>query len=104
MFQTYLGLIQLGFLSVTAVRSGMSALFWVLGICVWAINVPYHVLSLDLNDKKSGGRIFKANITLGLYLTVVAVAELCTTRVFGWHNDTYKAVLGILGGESIKSS
>ena len=33
-------------------------------------------MSLDLSDRKSGGKIFKANIKLGLWLTCVVLVEL----------------------------
>lgn len=60
----------------------MSAIFWVLGVGVWALNIPWHLFSLDLQDRKSGGRIFKANIKLGLYMTAITVIELFITRVY----------------------
>lgn len=60
----------------------MSAIFWVLGVGVWAVNIPWHLFSLDLQDRTSGGRIFKANIKLGLYMTAVTVIELFITRVY----------------------
>ncbi len=56
-------------------------IFWVFGLGVWAVNIPWHLLSLDLKDRKSGGKIFKANIMLGLYMTIVTVIELMVTRV-----------------------
>lgn len=59
----------------------MSMIFWVFGLGVWAVNIPWHLLSLDLKDRKSGGKIFKANIMLGLYMTIVTVIELMVTRV-----------------------
>lgn len=66
---------------MTALRANMSFVFWVFGITVWAANMPWHVLSLDVKDRKSGGKIFKANILLGLYMTGVALVELVATRV-----------------------
>jgi hypothetical protein len=70
------------FFAATAWKANMSSIFWVFGLGVWAANLPWHVLSLDMGDRKSGGRIFKANIMLGLYMTVVALVELAVTRVY----------------------
>lgn len=100
-FLSCLGVIQIALFSLTAFRANMSALFWVLGVGAWSLNVLYHILALNLNDPKSGGRIFKANIMLGLYFTVVAVAELMVTRVLGWDNSKYTQLLqektGLIG-------
>ncbi|RDL32635.1 4-hydroxybenzoate polyprenyltransferase [Venustampulla echinocandica] len=80
-FLGFLGLLQVGFFAMTALRANMSFIFWVFGVAVWAVNMPWHVLSLDVKDRKSGGKIFKANILLGLYMTGVALVELLATRV-----------------------
>ena len=77
-----LGLLQVAFFAVTALKANLSWIFWVFGLGVWALNLPWHVLSLKLEDRRSGGRIFKRNIMLGLYMTGIAVAELITTRVY----------------------
>lgn len=98
-FLGYLGAIQIALFSLTAFRANMSALFWVLGIGAWTLNVPYHILALNINDPRSGGRIFKANIMLGLYFTVVAVAELMVIRVLGRDNLKYMQLLqGVSSG------
>ena len=81
-FLAGLGLLQVAFFAVTAFRANLSYIFWVFGLGVWALNLPWHVLSLNLDDRKSGGRIFKRNIMLGLYMTGIALAELITTRVY----------------------
>jgi len=80
-FLGFLGVLQVVFFAMTALKANMSLIFWVFGVAVWAVNIPWHVLSLDLQDRKSGGRIFKRNIILGLWMTGVALAELATTRV-----------------------
>lgn len=49
---------------------------------VWALNIPWHLTSLDMTDRMSGGKIFRANIMLGLYMTMVALLEMLTTRVY----------------------
>ena len=92
-FLSYLGLAQVILFSVTAVRANVSAVFWIFGVGAWIISIPYHTLALDLADRKSGGRNFKANIMLGLFFTVVAVIELCIPRVLGWHNDNFLQIL-----------
>lgn len=46
------------------------------------MNIPWHVLSLDKENRESGGKIFKANIMLGLYMTAIALVELLFTRVY----------------------
>lgn len=60
----------------------MSIIFWVFGLGVWAVNIPWHVLSLDQGNRNSGGKIFKANIMLGLYMTAITLVELLVTRVY----------------------
>jgi len=80
-FLGLLGCLQVGLFAFTALRANLSFVFWVFGIGVWALNLPWHVLSLDMKDRKSGGKIFMANIMLGLYMTVIALLELLTTRV-----------------------
>ncbi|KAL1602686.1 hypothetical protein SLS60_006106 [Paraconiothyrium brasiliense] len=80
-FLAFLGLLQVGFFTLTGWRAQMSPVFWVLGLGVWAVNVIWHVASLDLNDRKSGGKIFKANIMLGLYMTGISVLELAVSRL-----------------------
>lgn len=81
-FLTALGLLQIVFFAMMALKANMSFIFWVFGLGVWTLNLPWHVLSLDMNDRKSGGKIFKANIMLGLYMTGIALLELFITRVY----------------------
>ena len=81
-FVAFLGFLQAVLFGVTAFKAHMSLIFWVFGLGVWAVNVPWHVVSLDLLDRKSGGKIFKRNIMLGLYMTGVALVELLITRVY----------------------
>lgn len=81
MLLAVLGALQIAFFALTALKAHMSAIFWVFGWGVWAVNVPWHVLSLDLKNRKSGGKIFKQNIILGLYMTGIALIELLVTRV-----------------------
>lgn len=78
---TVLGLLQIALFVLTAFMAHLSYFFWVFGVGVWALNIPWHLRSLDMREGASGGRIFRANIMLGLYMTVVAVLEMLTTRV-----------------------
>lgn len=80
-FLAFLGILQIVFFVMTGLRAQMSLVFWVLGLGVWTVNVIWHVASLDLNDRKSGGKIFKANIMLGLYMTGISVLELAVSRL-----------------------
>ena len=82
MFLGALALLQVGFFAITALKANMSWIFWILGIGVWAVNLPWHVFSLDMSSRESGGKIFKANIMLGLYMTGIALVELLITRVY----------------------
>lgn len=82
MLLAVLGFLQIAFFAVTALKAHMSMIFWVFGLGVWAVNVPWHVLSLDMTNRKSGGKIFKQNIMLGLYMTGIALIELMVTRVY----------------------
>ncbi|KAJ5951551.1 uncharacterized protein N7479_009964 [Penicillium vulpinum] len=77
-----LGALQVLLFAVTALRADMSLIFWVMGLGVWMVSMPWHILSLDLTDRRSGGRIFKSNIKLGLYLTGVSLLELFVVRVY----------------------
>lgn len=77
-----LALLQVGFFAMTALKAHLSWIFWIFGIGVWTVNLPWHVLSLDMSSRKSGGKIFKANIMLGLYMTGIALVELLFTRVY----------------------
>lgn len=78
----FLGIFQVVFFAVTALKANMSYIWWVLGLGVWALNIPWHILSLDMNDRRSGAKIFKANIMLGLYMTCIALVELLIARVY----------------------
>lgn len=80
-FLAFLGILQVVFFVMTGLRAQMSLVFWVLGLGVWTVNVIWHVAALDLNDRKSGGKIFKANIMLGLYMTGISVLELAVSRL-----------------------
>jgi 4-hydroxybenzoate polyprenyltransferase len=70
-----LNVIALGFLGLAAERSRCSLLLWILGIGLWAMSVPFQFLGLDPTKPGSGGKIFKFNITLGMYVTMVVLAE-----------------------------
>lgn len=59
-----LALLQVAFFAITALRANMSWVFWVFGLGGWAMNLPWHILSLDMSNRKFGGKIFKANIVM----------------------------------------
>lgn len=80
-FLGFLGFLQVAFFTLTGLRAEMSPVFWILGLGVWAVNVVWHVVSLDLSNRKSGGKIFKANIMLGLYMTGISILELAVSRL-----------------------
>ena len=82
LFLAFLGFLQVGLFAITALKANLSFVFWVFGLGVWALNLPWHDFSLDMSNRKSGGNIFKANIMLGLYMTGIALVELITTRVY----------------------
>lgn len=82
MLLTVLGALQVVLFAITALRADLSLIFWVLGLGVWVVSVPWHILSLDLKDRESGGRVFKNNIKLGLYFTGVSLLELFAVRVY----------------------
>lgn len=84
-FLAFLRLLQVLFLAVTALKDKISYVWWVLCLGVWALDIPWHVLSLDLNDRRSGAKISKANTMLGLYMTAVALVELLITQVYLAH-------------------
>lgn len=81
-FLSALGLLQVVFFAFTAMVANLSLIFWVLGLGVWTLSIPRHIWALDLENRTSGGKIFKANIKLGLYLTGVMLLELASTRVY----------------------
>ncbi len=93
-----LGLVQVACFAMTAKQAQLSAVFWTFGLGVWALNIPWHIKSLNLNDRESGGKIFKANIKLGLYLTVVVMAELMSTRVYF---DNFKKPVDYIRSDNI---
>ncbi|KAK6544878.1 hypothetical protein TWF694_001557 [Orbilia ellipsospora] len=83
-FLGFLGSMQIALLCFTARKANMSALFWSLGVFVWGMNIPFQLLSLDVKQPKTGGKVFLMNILLGLWITLVAIAELWTTTVLHW--------------------
>ncbi|KAM7183945.1 hypothetical protein V8F20_012422 [Naviculisporaceae sp. PSN 640] len=80
-FLASLGGLQVGLFALAGMRAQLSLVFWVLGLGVWTLSIPWHLISLDLKDRHSGGRVFMANIKLGLYLTGITLVELALTRV-----------------------
>jgi 4-hydroxybenzoate polyprenyltransferase len=76
-----LGVLQVLFWAVAAYAARLSIFFWIAGVGVWAMNIPLHLVKLNLADRHSGGKVFKANILLGLYMSAMTVVEMTLTRV-----------------------
>jgi 4-hydroxybenzoate polyprenyltransferase len=70
-----LNIIALGLLGLAMERSHCSLFLWTLGVGFWALSVPFQFLGLDPTVPGSGGKIFKFNISLGMYVTTVILAE-----------------------------
>jgi 4-hydroxybenzoate polyprenyltransferase len=81
LFLGTLGVLQVAFWAVAAHAARLSTFFWITGVGVWAANIPWHLKTLNLSDRNSGGKVFKANIMLGLYMSALTVVELALTRV-----------------------
>jgi 4-hydroxybenzoate polyprenyltransferase len=98
-FLAFLGILQVTFFAHTGLKARMSPIYWTLGVGVWALNVIWHVASLDVNDRKSGGKIFKANIMLGLYMSAISVLELAVSRLsisgLDQIGQTVQALIGV---------
>ncbi|CZR58545.1 uncharacterized protein PAC_08437 [Phialocephala subalpina] len=79
LYLSLLAFLQLLCLSVLGYRTQRSALFWILGVGVWAVNNIWHISGLRIVDGDwaagSGHTIFTRNIGLGLWLSVVEVLE-----------------------------
>lgn len=69
---TVLGVLQIVFFALAAFEASASSFLWIFGIAVWAISVPWSILSLNPRDRNSGGRIFLVNAVLGIYLAAVS--------------------------------
>jgi 4-hydroxybenzoate polyprenyltransferase len=62
-----LNVVALGFLGLAAERSRCSLVLRAFGVGFWALSVPFQFRGLD--------QIFKFNISLGMYVTMVVLAE-----------------------------
>ncbi|KAI5778481.1 UbiA prenyltransferase family-domain-containing protein [Geopyxis carbonaria] len=84
--KVFLGLLGVAIISLfayTAKMSNLSPIFWVAGLGVWGLSFPMQLKMLDLNNPKSGGKVFQFNIMLGMYITAVSLVELAwsTTKI-----------------------
>jgi 4-hydroxybenzoate polyprenyltransferase len=70
-----LNVIALGFLVFAAKWSCCSWLLDFFGLAPWIVSVPFQFYGLDPKIPGSGGSIFKFNITLGMYVTLVMLVE-----------------------------
>lgn len=78
-FLTLLGVLQIVFLFQAAREAHASAVLWVFGIGVWAISIPWSILSLNTADRGSGAHIFLANAVLSIYLSAVTAVDVWIT-------------------------
>lgn len=69
------GTVTIGLLAIAATKAQFTLLFWILGLGIWAASLPFQFNMLDLNDSKSGGKVFGFNIKLGLYISLIALTE-----------------------------
>ncbi|CAG8979682.1 hypothetical protein HYALB_00003913 [Hymenoscyphus albidus] len=74
-FLAVTGAVTIGLLGIAATRAQFTLLFWILGLGIWAASLPFQFNMLDLNDSKSGGKVFGFNIKLGLYISFIALTE-----------------------------
>jgi len=75
-FLAFMGTILIALLGVTAWRAHASLVYWVFAIGVWAASIPWQLSVLDPEKENTGGKIFAFNISLGIYITAVSLAEL----------------------------
>jgi len=71
-----LGLFQIIFFAVVGLKASVSTFVWIFGIGVWVLSIPWSVISLDLRDRHSGGRIFLGNAVLVLYISAIAGGDI----------------------------
>lgn len=71
-----LGVAQVAFFIMAAAEASVTNFMWVFGIAAWTASVPWSIISLDPRDRDSGGRIFRFNAVLILYLTAVSAVDV----------------------------
>jgi len=79
-FLGVLGVFILALLSLTAIYSRATMVFWTFGIGVWAATLPFQLNHLDVKRPKTGGTVFRFNIALGMYVSLVCCAELLSSK------------------------
>lgn len=75
-FLLALNILSLLFLGLAAERSGCSPFLKTFGLGMWAVNIQYQLHNLDPKIPTSGGKISRFNVMLGMYVTVVMLAEI----------------------------
>jgi 4-hydroxybenzoate polyprenyltransferase len=79
-FLLALNIFSLLFLGLAAERSGCSLFLKTFGLGMWAVNISYQLNSPDPRIPTSGKKIFRFNVMLGMYVTVVLLAEISIGR------------------------
>jgi len=80
-FLSILNLFVSFLLGLAAERAHCSTFFWVFGIGLWAISVPFQLYILNPGVSRSGGKVFSFNIMLGLYVTFVTLMEVVVSPI-----------------------
>lgn len=75
-FMLGLNLFVVASIYVAVWRSNSSSLVSMVGVGMWVGGVPLQVRMLDPDDAKSGGKVFRFNITLGLMFTVLLLGDV----------------------------
>lgn len=79
---TVLGVAQIVCFVVAAAEAQAGFFVWIFGIAVWSASVPWSIISLDLRDRKSGGRIFLMNAILGIYMAAVSGINVVSPAIW----------------------
>ncbi|KAF5849294.1 hypothetical protein GGP41_006202 [Bipolaris sorokiniana] len=79
---TVLGVAQIVCFVVAAAEAQAGVFVWIFGIAVWSASVPWSIISLDLRDRKSGGRIFLMNAILGIYMAAVSGINVASPAIW----------------------
>lgn len=81
-FLSLTGIVIIMFLGFGAHNARCSLIFWTFGLGTWVCSFLYQLHILDADEPHSGGRVFGINIVLGLFVTVIATAEV--VMAVGW--------------------
>jgi hypothetical protein len=72
-------------LGIAAAICNMGVVFWVFGVGAWTPSMPVQLSLLDvrMGQESSGGIVFKFNIKLGIWVTVVLLCQLAIENGIG---------------------